>query len=151
VSATQGATPEFQAVLELARKGEFRRAQGELDRLAPGLERDQAGVYLLYHAGDLEGALALCRAARSRHPADEYLTRTQQELALNLSRPEALTEPRTPEALALRASQDALEQGLLRSQSMVLVCLLVLGGLLLWARRPHRSVNQAPPAGEPEK
>lgn len=147
MSAAQGATPEFQAVLELARKGEFRRAQGELDRLAPGLERDQAGVYLLYHAGDLEGALALCRAARSRHPADEYLTRTQQELALNLSRPEALTEPQAVEAQALRASQDALEQGLLRSQGLVLVCLLVLVGLLLWARRTHPSAPQAPQSG----
>jgi hypothetical protein len=125
-------------VLELARQGEFRRAQAELDRLIPGLERDQAGVYLLYHAGDLEGALALCRAARFRHPADEYLTRTQQEIALNLSRPESLTELQAPQAQALRASEAALEQGQLRSQGLVLACLLVLGGLLLLAQRTPR-------------
>ncbi len=142
MSAAQQATPEFQAVLELARKGEFRRAQGELDRLASGLERDQAGVYLLYHAGDLEGALALCREARSHHPEDEYLTRTQQELALNLSRPDALTEPRAPQAQALQASQDALELGVLRSQALMLACLLMLCGLLLWARRTHPAADK---------
>lgn len=138
---------DFQSVLQAVQEQRWSAAQLALSNLEPGLERDQARVYLHHHAGDLRGAWAHAQSGLAAHPDDVFLRGRAVELALSLNmgaQAHALAaklDPTGPEASgqqAARAAWDDEQRYQAAVQRARLIALLGMGlclAVLFWASR----------------
>lgn len=106
---------DFEAVLRAVQERRWSAAQTALQGLEPGLEREQARLYLHHHAGDLRGAWAQAQSGVAAYPQDEFLRGRAVELALSLhlgAKAQALAgglDPAGAEAPSRQAAQAAWE------------------------------------------
>lgn len=82
VAEGQGLKPVVDAVAA----GDFQTALAAVDAETNALARDQGRVYVLHHAGDLDGALRAAIAANAAHPEDPWLAERRAYIASTLRR-----------------------------------------------------------------
>ena len=82
----------LQRAIELVRAGDLHAALAAADAETDPLARSQARVYVIHHAGDLDGALAVARRAVAEHPDDPWLAERLVFVATSLRRLEPARE-----------------------------------------------------------
>jgi hypothetical protein len=84
LTALEARASSLERALELARERRFAEALAEARAEPDALRRAQAELYVLHHAGDLEGALAAGRAGLRAAPDDPWLRERCAYVALSL-------------------------------------------------------------------